>query len=77
MKKLTAVFTALLLKRDIFVVNWYKDAQPRAYVKSTIEEISDMNLPSGYDKEIFMQKTDMLMAHFTDMAVQGYGWVSV
>ena len=53
------------------------DAQPRAYVKSTIEEILDMNLPSGYDKEIFMQKTDMLMAHFTDMAVQGYGWVSV
>ena len=34
-------------------------------------------LPSGYDKEIFMQKTDMLMAHFTDMAVQGYGWVSL
>ncbi|MBR0285140.1 MAG: hypothetical protein IJQ78_08015, partial [Selenomonadaceae bacterium] len=61
MKKLTAVFTALLLKRDIFVVDWYKDAQPRAYVKSTIEEILDMNLPSGYDKEIFMQKTDMLM----------------
>lgn len=64
-------------KQDIFVVDWYKDAQPRSYVKSTIEEILDADLPDSYDRKLFALKTDMLMAHFTDMAVQGYGWVSV
>ena len=30
----------------------------------------------GYDKESFQSKIDLLMNHFVDMAVQGYGWIS-
>ncbi|MBR3456605.1 MAG: DUF3387 domain-containing protein, partial [Selenomonadaceae bacterium] len=63
-------------KQDIFVVDWYKDAQPLSRVRSTIEEILDEDLPESYDKDSFDLKTSLLMAHFTDMAVQGYGWVS-
>ncbi len=62
-------------KQDIFVVDWYKDEQPRSRVKSTIEEILDEDLPDSYDKEFFELKTNLLMAHFMDMAVQGYGWI--
>ncbi|SDZ84711.1 type I restriction endonuclease subunit R [Selenomonas ruminantium] len=64
-------------KQDIFVVDWYKDAQSRYRVKSNIEEILDEDLPDSYDKNLFAMKTDLLMAHFTDMAVQRYGWVVV
>ena len=64
-------------KQEIFVVDWYKDAQPLSRVRSTIEEILDEDLPDSYDKEAFDLKTSLLMAHFTDMAVQGYGWVNM
>ena len=64
-------------KQNIFVVDWYKDEQPRSRVKSTIEEILDEDLPDSYDKEFFELKTNLLMAHFMDMAVQGYGWVNM
>ena len=63
-------------KQSIFVVDWYKDEQPRSRVKSAIEEILDDDLPDSYDKEFFEMKTDLLMTHFMDMAVQGYGWVN-
>ena len=38
-------------------------------------ETLDTDLPESYDKEIFNVKTDLLLSHFVDMAVQGYGWV--
>ena len=57
-------------KQNIFVV------EPLSRVRSTIEEILDEDLPESYDKDSFDLKTSLLMAHFTDMAVQGYGWIS-
>ena len=33
-------------------------------------------LSTSYDKETFAAKTDLLLTHFIDMAVQGYGWVA-
>lgn len=39
--------------------------------------MTDLDLPNSYDKDLFAMKTDLLMAHFTDMAVLGYGWGSV
>ena len=62
-------------KADLMVVDWYRDEQPRAKVKSAIEESLNADLPMSYDKEMFAAKTDLLLTHFIDMAVQGYGWV--
>lgn len=57
------------------MIDWYKDEQPKAKVKDVIVESLDADLPDSYDKEVFVVKTDLLLSHFIDMAVQGYGWV--
>ena len=62
-------------KAELMVVDWYRDEQPRAKVKSAIEESLNADLPMSYDKETFAAKTDLLLVHLIDMAVQGYGWV--
>ena len=36
---------------------------------------NDADLPDAYDKISFNAKVDLLINHFVDMAVQGYGWV--
>ena len=33
----------------------------------------DKDLPESYDRAAFIDKTNLLMNHFIDMAVQGYG----
>lgn len=68
-KKLTAE------KDELLVVDWYKDDQPRLKVKSAIEDALDKDLPESYDKESFEAKTNLLLNHFIDMAIQGYGWI--
>ena len=45
-------------------------------VKNAIMEALDADLPDSYDKEVFIVKIDLLLNHFIDMAVQGYGWVA-
>ncbi len=62
-------------KSELMVVDWYKDEQPLAKVKTAIEKSLDADLPVSYDKETFAVKIDLLLTHFIDMAVQGYGWV--
>ena len=62
-------------KSDLFVVDWYKDEQPKLKVKQAIEQVLDEGLPDCYDKEIFAVKTNLLLNHFIDMTVQHYGWV--
>ncbi len=62
-------------RSNLFVADWYKDEQPKAKVKDAIMETLDADLPDSYNKEIFVVKTDLLLNHFIDMAVQGYGWV--
>ena len=59
----------------LFVADWYKDEQPKAKVKGAIMDALDQDLPDSYDKEVFIIKTDLLLTHFIDMAVQGYGWL--
>ena len=54
-KKLTAEKTELL------VVDWYKDEQPRAKVKTAIETSLDADLPVSYDKETFAAKINLLL----------------
>ena len=64
-------------RNELFVVDWYKDEQPKARIKDAISEALDEDLPLVYDKESFTVKIDLLMNHFMDMAVQGYGWVGM
>lgn len=63
-------------RKELLVVDWYKDEQPKAKVKNAIEVMLNEDLPESYDKDSFRSKIDLLMNHFVDMAVQGYGWVS-
>ena len=63
-------------KKDLLVVDWYKDEQPKMRVKSAIEYTLNEDLPESYDKEAFEVKINLLLNHFIDMAVQGYGWIA-
>ena len=69
-KKLTAEKTELL------VVDWYKDERPKARVRNAIADSLDANLPDCYDKDSFDAKTNLLLNHFIDMSIQGYGWIA-
>ncbi len=62
-------------KSELLVVDWYKDEQPRARVQSAVEASLDSDLPDSYDPVSFKSKINLLMNHFVDMAVQGYGWI--
>ncbi len=63
-------------KTELLVVDWYKDEQPRMKVKSAIEYALNEDLPICYDKDSFEAKTNLLLNHFIDMAIQGYGWIT-
>ena len=63
-------------KDKVMVVDWYKDEQPRTMVLSIITKSLGYDLPQSYDRAAFADKTNLLLNHFVDMAVQGYGWVS-
>lgn len=63
-------------KENVMVVDWYKDEQPKQKVLSIITSSLNNDLPDSYDREVFGSKTMLLMNHFIDMAVQGYGWVA-
>ena len=45
-------------------------------VQDVIEESLDKDLPDSYDKTSFEAKTKLILNHFVDMAVQGYGWIA-
>ena len=62
---------------SLLVVDWYKDEQPRAKLKHEVELSLNDDLPESYDKAAFDSKVSLLMNHFVDMAVQGYGWIGI
>lgn len=62
-------------KESLFMINWYKDEQPKGRVIKMVKDSLDADLPESYDKISFNSKVDLLINHFVDMAVQGYGWV--
>jgi len=63
-------------KNNVMVVDWYKDEQPRQKVMAIIKVSLNNDLPESYDKDVFATKTNLLMSHFIDLAVQGYGWLT-
>ncbi len=62
-------------KQSLFMIDWYKDEQPKGRVIKVVKDSLDADLPESYDKVSFNSKVDLLINHFVDMAVQGYGWV--
>lgn len=71
------LYKKLLEEKDkVMVVDWYKDEQPRQIVLKMIQTSLDNDLPMSYDRETFSSKSNLLLSHFIDMAVQGYGWVA-
>ena len=64
-------------KAELFVVDWYKDEQPKAKVRQAIalSMYEDLKDCKDYDKEAFSSKTNLILNHFIDMSVQGYGWI--
>lgn len=54
----------------------YIKTRRKAKVKSAIEVSLNEDLPDSYDADSFHSKIDLLMNHFIDMAVQGYGWIA-
>ena len=64
-------------KAKLLVVDWYKDEQPKLRVRKAIEYTLNEDLPPSYDKDAFDSKISLLLNHFIDMAIQGYGWIAV
>lgn len=62
-------------RSSLLVVDGNKDKQPRAKLKYEVELSLNDDLPDSYDKAAFDSKVSLLMNHFVDMAVQGYGWI--
>ena len=62
-------------RKELLVVDWYKDDQTRETVRSAVAVSLNDDLPESYDKDSFDSKINLLMNHFVDMAVQGYGWI--
>ncbi len=62
-------------RKSLLVVDWYKDEMPRGKVEDAIRTSLDEDLPESYDKESFQSKIKLLLNHFIDMAIQGYGWI--
>lgn len=63
-------------KAQVMVLDWYKDEQPRKRVFTLIQTSLNEDLPESYDRISFNEKTNLLMNHFMDMAIQRYGWVA-
>lgn len=70
------LFTKITENREkLLIIDWYKNEQPVKKVQEAIEESLDADLPASYDKTSFEAKTALILNHFVDMAVQGYGWI--
>ena len=63
-------------KAQVMVLDWYKDEQPRQKVFTLIQTSLNDDLPESYDRVSFLEKTNLLMNHFIDMAIQRFGWVA-
>jgi len=71
------LYKKLVEERErVMMVDWYKDEQPRKKVFSLIQLSLNNDLPDCYDRVTFTNKANLLLNHFADMAVQGYGWAS-
>jgi len=62
-------------KRELFVVGWYTDPQPKAIVHRAINETLHTYLPECYEPEVFREKSDIVYQHIVEQAMLGEAWV--
>ena len=55
--------------------HYIRDEQPTEKVKKEIMAILNEYLPESYDREIFVNKTDVVFNHIVDQAMMGMNWV--
>ena len=60
----------------VLIQDWYKDAQSRAQVKSTVEKVLHETLPDSYDRVIFHAKCDNVFELIYDYASKGEKWAA-
>ena len=68
--------TLMEKKKELFIVGWQNDPQPKARVKKEIDHILNLFLPESYEREIFAHKANAILEHIVDQAITGYNWVA-
>lgn len=68
--------TLLEKKKELFIVGWQNDPQPKERVKSEIVTVLNTFLPESYDREVFLHKSSIVFNHIVDQAMTGYNWVA-
>lgn len=63
-------------KKELFIVGWYNDPQPKEKVKNNIVTVLHMSLPECYEKDIFNNKANVVFNHIIEQAIAGYNWVA-
>lgn len=63
-------------KKELFIVGWYNDPQPKEKVRNNIVTVLDMSLPECYERDIFNDKTTIVFNHIVEQAMAGYNWVA-
>ncbi len=63
-------------KKELFVVGWEKDEQPKEKVRNEIMTVLNNCLPESYDREVFSNKTNLIFSHILDKAITGMLWVA-
>ena len=63
---------------NYLVLSQADEQKVKLSAKHLFKKLSDnrKDLPESYDVDSFRSKIDLLMNHFIDMAVQGYGWIA-
>jgi len=67
--------TLLDRTKELFIVGWQNDQQPKERVRSVIHGCLDKTLPTCYDSEIFAEKRELIFGHIVEQAMTGYAWV--
>lgn len=71
-----------LLKRlleerpKVLVMDWFKDSQSQARVRSAIEDVLDHELPVSYDKPMFRDRCSKVYGLLVNNAYQGLRWAA-
>ena len=68
--------TLIEKKKDLFVVGWEKDDQPKQKVRNEIMTVLNSYLPESYDREVFSNKINVIFTHIVDQAMMGFNWVA-
>ena len=64
-------------KPKVLVQDWYKDMQTRLAVRDEVGAVLDDYLPEdGYDKDLFIQKRDMVFELTLDLAINHQRWAA-